>query len=148
MKLKSALEDLRNTTLGAVSGILRKLEYLAGLQNSEKKHSHWGLERVYGQTTAKEALTDAHRAVLAQVLATPLRTLAQEAEDTGKSEGSSSGPYLEGLQSRGGELLPPEPGPGAVRHFNSVLHALLALARHRTGGATPPSASPPRPPVQ
>ena len=92
MKLVSALDDLRHTTLCAFSGALRKLEYLAGLQTAEKKHSHWGLERVYGASTAEKTLNQEHKAIFGEILATPLRALSQEAEDACKVDGVEAGP--------------------------------------------------------
>ncbi len=75
MTLKSALEDLSHTTLEAISGCLRKLEYLAGLRKNGGDYAHWGFNKVYGEAPANKALTTAHRAAVSDVLSTPLRNL-------------------------------------------------------------------------
>jgi len=80
MTLISALEDLQETTLRAIAGCLRKLEYVAGLRNQAGTYTHWGLVRIHGEGTAEKALTQAHRALLSQVLSTPLRNLEQDAK--------------------------------------------------------------------
>src|SRR5881628_1912002 len=49
MTLKSALEDVLDTTLAAVSGIIGKLEYIAGLRDGSKKYTHWGLQGCMGR---------------------------------------------------------------------------------------------------
>ena len=41
MTLKSALQDLRETTLAAVSGLLAKLAYLGSLRRREGMYKHW-----------------------------------------------------------------------------------------------------------
>ncbi len=68
MTFKSAFEDLSRTTLEAVAGYLRKLEYLAGLRESKGGYSHWGFSKVYGETPAKTALITAHREAVSEVL--------------------------------------------------------------------------------
>jgi len=64
MTLKSAFEDLSLTTLEAVSGYLRKLEYLAGLREDKGEYSHWGFRKVHGETSARKAFNTAHRAAV------------------------------------------------------------------------------------
>lgn len=141
MKLNSALEDLRGVTLQAIVGILRRLEYLAGLGDGERKHGHWGLKRIYGERNANKALTEAHHSVFSQILATPISKLATEVDRSNRQEGIATQPYLERLWKRSVELLPPNPGAGSARHFNSVLHALWALGKIQTRDASPPTAS-------
>src|SRR5205807_3879862 len=67
MTLKSAFEDLSRTTLEALNGCLRRLEYLAGLKESRGEYSHWGFSKVYGEQPARKALTAAHRTAVSQV---------------------------------------------------------------------------------
>jgi len=43
MTLKSALQDLKETTLAAVSGLLGKLAYMASLRRGEGRYEHWGM---------------------------------------------------------------------------------------------------------
>ena len=129
MTLKSALEDLSQTTLEAISGCFRKLEYLAGLRTSKGDYWHWGFTKVHGLSTAKQALSEAHRAAVSEVLSTPLSTLLEDVESTASSGAGVEG-YLEKLAKQK-SLLPANPGAGSARHLNSVLYALLGLERHR-----------------
>ena len=136
MTLKSALEDLSHTTLEAVVGCLRKLEYLAGLRAREGNYAHWGFGKVYGRTTANKALGTAHREVASEVLSTPLGTLLEDVEETSVVAGVDAEKYLGDLAQRGNALLPNDPGAGSARHLSSVLHALLGLERSRQRNAT------------
>jgi len=136
MTLKSALEDLSRTTLEALSGCLRKLEYLAGLRQSKGNYRHWGFSKVYGEAPAMKALTAAHRIAVSEVLSTPLRNLLEDVEASSQETGVGTERYLESLTKKEDELLPNDPGAGSARHLNSVLHALLGLARSRERNAT------------
>src|SRR5689334_17508278 len=106
MSLQSALEDLQETTLKAISGPLRRLEYVAHLRDRTGDCSHWGLNRVYGREGAAKALTQAHRAALSQVLSTPLRNLIGDAEQAGETVGLAGRQFLERLSIEGKQLLP------------------------------------------
>ncbi len=136
MTLKSALEDLSRTTLRAVSGCLRKLEYLAGLRGLQGNYVHWGFRKVYGESTANKAITTAHHEVVSEVLSTPLGTLLQDVENSSQTAGVEVEGYLEKLAEDSEQLLPKDPGPGSARHLSSVLHALLGLERNRERNAT------------
>ena len=136
MTLKSALEDLSRTTLRAVSGCLRKLEYLAGLRGQEGSYVHWGFRKVYGEANANKAIATAHHVVVSEVLSTPLGSLLQDVEDSAQTAGVEVEGYLEKLAQGSEHLLPKDPGPGSARHLSSVLHALLGLERNRERNAT------------
>lgn len=136
MTLKSAFEDLSRTTLRAVGGCLRKLEYLASLQSRAGDYKHWGFGKVYGQTTANNVLTTAHREVVSQVLSTPLKSLLEDVEASTEEIGVEPTRYLEGLAQHSKSLLPKDPGVGSARHLSSVLRALLGLERTRAKNAT------------
>ncbi len=136
MTLKSALEDLSHTTLEAISGCLRKLEYLAGLRKNGGDYAHWGFNKVYGEAPANKALTTAHRAAVSDVLSTPLRNLLEDVEASSQEAGVGTERYLESLAKKEDELLPDDPGAGSARHLSSVLHALLGLERSRERNAT------------
>jgi len=136
MTLKSAVEDLSHTTLEAISGCLRKLEYLAGLQEDKGEYSHWGFRKVHGDTPAKKALLGAHRSAISDVLSTPLRLLMEDVERSSMMAGVATETYLESLAERDDRLLPKNPGAGSARHLSSVLHALLGLERARERNAT------------
>jgi hypothetical protein len=137
MTLISALEDLQETTLRAIAGCLRKLEYVAGLRNQAGTYTHWGLVRIHGEGTAEKALTQAHRALLSEVLSTPLRNLEQDAKQSSELAGVPAKLYLERLSGGSARLLPPSPGAGSERHLSSVLHALASLLPHQKPGAIP-----------
>ncbi len=50
MPLKSALEDLVETTLAAVAGLVRKIEYVASLPRTETgKLQRFALRRLVGE---------------------------------------------------------------------------------------------------
>ena len=115
MVLMSATEDLALRTLARFKGPWSRLRYLAGTR-TEDNYSHWGLERVHGSAAAKQALRAAHTAAWIETLRTPIKELAEE---------ESSRPE----EDLGNSHCPPELGGGSVRHFNSVVFALEALAR-------------------
>jgi hypothetical protein len=139
MTLISALEDLQETTLRAITGCLRKLEYVAGLRDKAGTYTHWGMVRVHGDETAEKALAQSHRALLSDVLSTPLRNLERDVEENSELAGVPAKLYLERLSGGTPQLLPPNPGAGSARHLSSVLHALSSLLPHRTPGAIPPA---------
>ena len=141
MRLKSAIEDLHNTTVEALSGCLRRLEYFGELRsrnktrNREGEYAHWGLARVYGDLPAMNALAQTHRTLVSQILATPIRVLLEEVEITSCEAGIPAASYMARLDNSNLNLLPPSPGPGSARHLSSVLQALSALAKSRTRNA-------------
>jgi hypothetical protein len=136
MTLRSAFEDLSCTTLKAIAGCLRRLEYLAGLRAREGEYKHWGFGRTYGQANASKAIAAAHREAVSEVLSTPLGPLLEDVESSTQSGGIEVDAYLEKLSGDTESLLPKDPGPGSARHLNSVLHALLGLERNRERNAT------------
>jgi len=146
MTLKSAFEDLSQTTLGALADCLRRLEYLGGLRKLGGEYWHWGFSKLHGETAAKKAFHEAHRVAVSEVLSTPLRTLLQDVESSSKNSGVDAEEYLEGLRKKNVQLLPKDPGAGSARHLNSVLHALLGLERSRRSSAIH-RASSPHPPL-
>jgi hypothetical protein len=139
MTLSSAVQDLQDTTLKAIAGLLRKLEYLAGLRNRDDGYSHWGLNRIYGDFAARKALANAHSAVLSRILSVPIRKLLEDVDKSSETVGMTPENYVRRLSVSGPKLLPPDPGAGSSRHFSSVLHALSSLQRSRTKGAKPPT---------
>ena len=136
MTLKSALEDLSQTTLEAISGCLRKLEYLSGLRRRQGDYWHWGFSKVHGETSARKALHEAHRAAVSDVLSTPLRLLLSDVEESSVEAGVDRETYLRKLVGSEEKLMPKNPGAGSARHLSSVLYALLGLERHRRRTAT------------
>jgi hypothetical protein len=135
MTLKSAFDDLSRTTLKAISGCLRRLDYLAGLRAKDGEYEHWGFGKTYGQANASKAIAAAHREAVSEVLSTPLGTLLEDVETSTQAAGVEVDSYLEKLSDGTKSLLPQDPGPGSARHLSSVLHALLGLERNRKRGA-------------
>jgi hypothetical protein len=143
MTLKSAIEDVIGTTLGAVSGVLGKLEYLSRLRRARgNPYTHWGLGRAYGEAAAQEALAEAHRLLFLRVLQTPLKELQNDVEISSEASQMKPKEYVENLRGDSRILLPQDLGGGSARHFSSVLHALLSLASHQRT-RTPKDATPP-----
>lgn len=131
MTLKSAVEDLQSRTLRAVSGLLGKLDYLASLREPDGSYSHWGLARVHGEPATQRALGDEHRGVVTRILRTPLRTLLNDVDESTTPKGVGSVVFLEQMNDRASQVVPGAPGAGTERHLNSVLRALLRLAKNR-----------------
>ncbi len=132
MTLKSALFDVKETTLAAVSGLLGKLGYLASLRRAQGRYQHWGMETVHGPESSERALKTAHDEVVTAVLRTPLASLEQDLEESSRGAGVEPKAYVERLRGRFEDLLPGErnDSPAAV-HLNSVLVALSSLEKNR-----------------
>lgn len=128
MTLRSALQDLRETTLAAISGLLARLSYLASLRRAEGGYRHWGLSQVYGPESSERALKTAHTEVLAEVLRTPLPSLVDDLRESCEGSGTSSASYAEELRYHLNRLLPEErKNSPAASHLSSVLLALSSL---------------------
>jgi hypothetical protein len=130
MTLKSALQDLRETTLAAVSGLLAKLAYLASLRRREGGYQHWGMSLVHGEESSERALKAAHTEVLSAVLRTPISDLEEDLRESSRASQEPAGTYIEGMRERCDELLP-SPDAVSARHLNSVLVALSSLEKVR-----------------
>jgi hypothetical protein len=139
MTLFSALENLQQTTLQAITGCLRRLEYLSRLRDKDGSYKHWGLARVYGDLRSTSALTEAHRAQLSNFLSTPMRDLEADLKHSSQEAGIPPAAYLDRLSARSSSLLPPAPGAGSGRHLSSVLHALSCLLKTGKRDASPPT---------
>ena len=124
MVLLSALEDFVVRTLGALSGPLSRLAYIASLRRNNGQYEHWGLGRAYGDKPAASAISDAHTQVWLQVLRTPLRKLAGEAQTPASGITPAD---LARWRNQPAALTPPNPGGGSPRHFRSILLALSLL---------------------
>ena len=136
MTLKSALQDVRETTLAAVSGLLGKLAYLGSLRSAHGRYQHWGMERIHGAEASERALRTAHAEVIAGVLRAPLATLVEELDESSFQSGVTAQSYIERMRERFNDLLPAErQDPSVATHLSSVLVALSSLAKHR-GRAT------------
>lgn len=129
MTLKSALQDLRDTTLAALSGLLARLSYLASLRNREGGYQHWGLSLVHGEESAERALKAAHTEVLSTVLRTSISELEDDAEAS-SGNNTTTQSYLENMREQVTELLPSAQDAASARHLNSVLVALSSLKKN------------------
>jgi hypothetical protein len=135
MTLKSALQDVKETTLAAVAGRLGKLVYLASLRRAEGRYEHWGMELVHGPESSERALKTAHAEIVAGVLRMPLASLAKDLEASSRATGATAQAYIEGMRDRFDDLLPGERQAPAATHLSSVLLALSMLEKNR-GRAT------------
>ena len=136
MSLKSALQDVKETTLSAVSGLLGKLSYLASLRGAQGQYQHWGMESVHGGESSERALRQAHLEVMAKVLRSPLPSLAEDLKESSQASGIAVLEYVEKMRERFEDLLPEgRQNTPASTHLNSILVALSSLERNR-GRAT------------
>jgi hypothetical protein len=128
MTLKSALQDVRETTLAAVSGLLGKLFYLASLRREDGGYQHWGMARIHGPESAARALKTAHGEVLAGVLRAPLASLTEDLGETSRDQGLLPQTCVEEMRGKFDDLLLEERtnSPKAT-HLSSVLTALWYL---------------------
>lgn len=132
MTLKSALQDIKETTLAAVSGLLGKLAYLASLRRQQGRYQHWGMEAVHGQEPAERALKTAHMEVVSRILRTPLPSLMQDLQDSSRGSGFEPQAYIDQMKENFEDLLPDGRQNSTVpSHLNSVLLALSSLERNR-----------------
>jgi hypothetical protein len=132
MTLKSALQDIKETTLSAVSGLLGKLAYLASLRRGHGRYEHWGMEMVHGQESAEKALKTAHIEVVSGILRAPIASLTQDLRESSGASGLAPQAYLEQMRGRFDDLLPEGRQNSPVpSHLNSVLLALSSLERNR-----------------
>lgn len=132
MTLKSALQDIKETTLSAFSGLLGKLRYLASLRREQGRYFHWGIESVYGPEASERALKAAHSEVVSGILRTPLPSLVEDLKEASSNCGITPQVYVDRMREEGKDLLPDggQDAPSAD-HLNSVLEALSSLERNR-----------------
>jgi hypothetical protein len=145
MTLKSALQDLRETTLAAISGLLAKLAYLGSLHRREGGYLHWGMSLVHGEEASDRALRAAHTQVLSTVLRTPIPDLVEDLRESSQDSKEPAAACIEGMREQFSELLPSPEDAASARHLNSVLVALSSLEKNQKG-ATPSASSQPLPP--
>lgn len=132
MTLKSALQDVKETTLAAIKGLLGKLAYLASLRDGRGRYEHWGIESVYGAETSERAFKTAHAEILAGVLRAPLAALVDDLEESRRASGVTASNYITQMRRSFVSLLPGErKDVPTVRHLNSVLVALSYLEKNQ-----------------
>lgn len=136
MTLKSALQDIKETTLSAVAGMLGKLAYLASLRQGHGRYQHWGMESVHGSESSERAIRQAHAELVARVLRTPLATLQEDLKESSRGSGIAAGEYVEQMRGHFDEVLPEgKQNTPTSSHLSSVLLALSRLEKNR-GRAT------------
>ncbi|MGA7219074.1 MAG: hypothetical protein WBX38_12195 [Candidatus Sulfotelmatobacter sp.] len=131
MTLKSALQDLRETTLAAVSGLLAKLAYIASLRRREGGYTHWGLSLLHGEDASDRALKAAHSQALSAVLRAPIADLVEDLRESNRDGDKTAAEYANGMRGQCRQLLPSENDEVAARHLNSVLVALSSLEQNQ-----------------
>lgn len=132
MTLRSALQDVKETTLSGVAGLLGKLTYLASLRQDQGRYQHWGMEAVHGAETSERALRTAHAEVLKSVLRTPLSALEEEVKSAATNLGIDAAAYVNEIRIRFQDLLPEGSQDSAsASHLSSVLVALSHLEKNR-----------------
>ena len=135
MTLKSALQDVKETTLSAISGLIGKLSYLASLRR-HGRYDHWGMQIVHGEESSERALKTAHAEVVARVLQTPLDVLVEDLEESSRGSGVAPQAYVEEMREHFEALLPGDrQDTPSSAHLSSVLLALSSLEQNR-GRAT------------
>lgn len=140
MSLKSALQDIKETTLSAVAGSLGKLFYLASLRQGQGRYQHWGMEAVHGVESSERALRQAHAELVARVLRTPLAVLQEDLKISSCGSGIAAGDYVEQMRGHFNDLLPGgRQNSPTSNHLSSVLLALSSLEKNR--GSTTRSTS-------
>jgi hypothetical protein len=146
MTLKSALQDLRESTLGAISGLFAKLAYFGSLRR-EGGYKHWGMAQVHGAEASDRALKAAHAEVLSKVLRTPIYELEEDLRESSHAGQEPAAAYVEGMREQIADLIPSAEDEASALHLSSVLVALSSLEKSRKA-ATPSASSPLRPPAQ
>jgi hypothetical protein len=131
MTLKSALQDLRENTLEAISGLLAKLSYLGSLRRREGGYKHWGMTLVHGEEASTRALKSAQSEALSNVLRTPISELEEDLQDSSQAANKTAADYVEGMKGQIEELLPSPRDTASAKHLNSVLAALSSLEKNR-----------------
>jgi len=132
MTLKSALQDVKETTLAAVAGLFGKLGYLASLRSAHGHYEHWGMQLVHGAESSERALRAAHAEVVSGILRTPIESLERDLEKSSHDQGVPPRAYLKEMQEHFEDLLPGDRKDSpAATHLNSVLVSLSKLEKHR-----------------
>jgi hypothetical protein len=137
MTFRSALQDVKETTLAAIAGLLGKLEYLASLRHEQGRYRHWGMSLVYGPDSSERALKTAHAEVVAGILRTPLSSLVEDLHQSSQNSGITAETYVQQMRTQFDVLLPGDrKDAAAASHLNSVLVALSALEKKSQERAT------------
>jgi hypothetical protein len=131
MTLRSALQDLRETTIAAISGLLAKLAYLGSLRRPDGGYLHWGMTLLHGEEASDRALKTEHSEVLSTVLRTPISNLVEDLRESSQNSPQTPAGYAEGMREQVNQLVPSPQDAASARHLNSVLVALSSLERNQ-----------------
>jgi hypothetical protein len=142
MALKSAYEDLFETTLGTIQGLWGKLCYLAGRREADG-YKHWGFERAHGAETTQDTFSQAHQSLIATILRSRLKVLQDDVQHSSGVEGLTPASYLERLNAGQSQLVPSESPKATELHLRSVLKALANLEGQEAYDTQSSSQSPP-----
>jgi hypothetical protein len=147
MTLKSAVQDVHESTLAAIPGLLAKLAYFGSLRRRGGGYKHWGMALTHGEDACDRALKAAHSEVLSKVLRTPISDLEKDLRESNLSAQQTTAAYIDGMRGHIDDLLPSPDDAISAHHLNSVLVALSSLEKGRRR-AIPLASSPPPPPAQ
>lgn len=125
MPLLSPVEDFLIRSLGPLSGVLSRLNFMAELRTETGSYEHWGMAQKYGEGIAKNALSEAHSRVWIELLRTPIRMIEH---DLIKEECKTYG--VERLfDELSAAAIPANKLGGSARHFHLIAETLAILRR-------------------
>jgi hypothetical protein len=133
--VKSAEEDLRERTLGKITGIWGKLTYLAGRRSADGRYQHWGFQRAHGTESAQDAFLRVHHSLIGTILQTRLRSLRDELAQSSSAAGTSPSSYVSMLRAGLYGLLPAGCPKATELHLISILKTLAILESHSQPGS-------------
>lgn len=131
---KSVSDRLHENALNALPGPFARLEYMAGLRDSEGQCSHWGLAKMYEEAELMRGIEDTHQSVLSEVLSTQFPDLQREVQNA-----DSQSLYIRSLTRKFRLLMPLTPHDGCRQHLKLVLFVLSCLAQQPHSDAEPAS---------
>jgi hypothetical protein len=143
MALKSAFEDLRQTTLGKVEGLWGKLSYIVDRHSEEGIYQHWGFEQTYGSAAAQDTFAQVHQSLVGTILQTRVKLLREDLEQSSNAAGASPSSYVSKLMAGRYQLLPSGCPKMTELHLISVLKTLQILASRQQTGSQSSSQLPP-----
>ena len=135
MALKSAYDDLRQTTVEKIPGTWGRLKYVAGLRGSTGSYDHWGFERTHGPGAAQEAFAKVHKRLVNTILQTRLSSLQEDLGQSSHADGASPTSYASTLNESLSRLLPSGCPKESQLHLISVLQTLAFLAVRPSAGS-------------
>ena len=126
--MKTALERLQENALNGLSPLAR-LKYLVDARAPDGTYSHWGLTKMYGETTLQQAMSQTHTSAFVDVLRTPVDRLADEIVCNARAAGVTPETYLRTISERVTTVSPENHLGGCEEHLKMILFVLSCLAR-------------------